>query len=47
MNTITNFVENVWLKIKKSNPYKIKKIYKVETDQNKVDNFEKKFDKKA
>ena len=47
MNAITNFVGDVWLKIKKSNPYKIKKICKVETDQNKIDNFEKKFDKKA
>jgi hypothetical protein len=44
LNSIGSIITNVWLKIKKSNPYLIKKISKIETEQ---DTFKKNLDKRA
>jgi len=44
LNPIIPIFSNVWLKIKKINPYKIKKVSPPETPQ---DTFKKNLDKKS
>lgn len=44
MNSIGPIISTIWLKIKKSNPYKIKKVSQPETPQ---DEFKKNLDKKS